>query len=374
MTNNKIFKPITLPNGVEIKNRIVMAPMTTWGSNGDNTVSDAEINFYTRRAKNLGMLITGCTHVSYNGIGFENEFSAYDDKFIPNLTKLATEIKKYNTKAIVQINHAGNKALQHLIKDADVVSASNIETLDTEFAASCKTRQLSEEEILDIIKSFGETTKRLIQAGFDGIEIHGAHGFLIQNFMSPYFNKRTDKWGGSLENRMRFPLEIVKEIKKVTIESGKKDFILGYRISPDEPMENSLRIEDSIKLIDELIKLNIDYLHISLPNALMDKPVNNKNDTYINILSNHINKKIPTIVAGTLKTENEVEQVLEKVDFVALGRILITEPDWLEKVENNKNEEIRRALNLEKLDDLALPKKLVSEIVKNKGWFEIENN
>lgn len=374
MTNNKIFKPITLPNGVEIKNRIVMAPMTTWGSNEDNTVSDAEINFYTRRAKNLGMLITGCTHVSYNGIGFENEFSAYDDKFIPNLTKLATEIKKYNTKAIVQINHAGNKALQHLIKDADVVSASNIETLDTEFAASCKTRQLSEEEILDIIKSFGETTKRLIQAGFDGIEIHGAHGFLIQNFMSPYFNKRTDKWGGSLENRMRFPLEIVKEIKKVTIESGKKDFILGYRISPDEPMENSLRIEDSIKLIDELIKLNIDYLHISLPNALMDKPVNNKNDTYINILSNHINKKIPTIVAGTIKNKEEVEKALEKVDFVALGRILITEPDWLEKVENNKNEEIRRALNLEKLDDLALPKKLVSEIVKNKGWFEIENN
>lgn len=374
MTNNKIFKPITLPNGVEIKNRIVMAPMTTWGSNEDNTVSDAEINFYTRRAKNLGMLITGCTHVSYNGIGFENEFSAYDDKFIPNLTKLATEIKKYNTKAIVQINHAGNKALQHLIKDADVVSASNIETLDTEFAASCKTRQLSEEEILDIIKSFGETTKRLIQAGFDGIEIHGAHGFLIQNFMSPYFNKRTDKWGGSLENRMRFPLEIVKEIKKVTIKSGKKDFILGYRISPDEPMENSLRIEDSIKLIDELIKLNIDYLHISLPNALMDKPVNNKNNTYINILSNHINKKIPTIVAGTIKNKEEVEKALEKVDFVALGRILITEPDWLEKVENNKNEEIRRALNLEKLDDLALPKKLVSEIVKNKGWFEIENN
>ncbi len=369
----KLLEPFTLPNGVTINNRIVMAPMTTWGSNNDNSVSDEEIAFYTRRAKNLGMLVTGCTHVAYNGIGFENEFSAYDDKFLPGLTKLATEIKKHNTKAIVQINHAGNKALQHLIKDADVVSSSNIETLDTEFAASCKTRALTEEEIETIIKQFGQTTERMIKAGFDGIEIHGAHGFLIQNFTSPYFNKRKDKWGGTLENRLKFPLEIVKEIKSITKKYNKPDFIIGYRLSPDEPMKDALRIEDTYKLIDELVKLNIDYLHISLPKALTDCPINHPNETYLDLLTKHIANRVPTIVAGTLKTSEEcVEAIKRGSDFVALGRILVNDPDWLEKVATAEENTVNKKLNLKNVEKLALPKKLVEEIIKNVGWFEIE--
>ncbi|MBF0713638.1 NADH-dependent flavin oxidoreductase [Gemella sp. GH3] len=374
MDNKKLFENITLPNGVTINNRVVMAPMTTWGSNDDNTVSDNEISFYTRRARNLGMTITGCTHVSANGIGFENEFSAYDDKFIPGLSKLASSIKEQNTKAILQINHAGNKALQHLIKDSDVVSASYIATLDTEFAEACKTRPLSEKEILEIIKNFGETTRRAIKAGFDGVEIHAAHGFLIQNFTSPYFNKRLDKWGGSLENRIKFPIEITREIKKVIIEENKPNFILGYRLSPDEPMENALRIEHTYKIIDEVIKIGIDYIHISLPNALQDKPVNNKDHTYLELLSKYIDRRVPTIYAGSIKTFSEAELLLENCDFVALGRILVTDPDWLEKAKYNKSQEIVTKLDLQNINNLKLPQKLVKEIIKNKGWFEIEGD
>lgn len=368
---SKIFKEATLPNNVKINNRIVMAPMTTWGSNEDNTVSDKEIEFYTRRANNLGMLITGCTHVSYNGIGFENEFSAYDDKFIPNLTKLAKEIKKHNTKAIVQINHAGNKALQHLILGEDVVSASDVPTLDTEFAESCKTRSLDEKEILKIIKDFASTTNRLIKAGFDGIEIHGAHGFLIQNFMSPFFNKRDDNWGGNIENRIKFPLEIVKEIKNVISLSEKKDFILGYRLSPDEPIENALRLADNYVLIDKLLDLGIDYLHISLPNALIDKPVDNSTKTYLELITKFVNKRVPLMVAGNIKTPQDMLKVLESgVDFVAIGRSLVTDPDMVEKIKNN--EKIEQKLDLNNLDNLKLPNKLVEEIIKNVGWFDIK--
>lgn len=371
--NKKIFNNIILPNGVEIKNRVVMAPMTTWGSNNDNTVSDEEIKFYTRRCKNLGITITGCTHVSYNGIGFENEFSAYDDKFIPRLTKLATEIKKQNTKAIVQINHAGNKALQHLINNEDVVSSSNIETLDTEFAKSCKTRAMTHIEILDTINNFGKTTKRLIQSGFDGVEIHGAHGFLIQNFTSPYFNKRIDEWGGPRENRLKFPIKIVEEVLKTRKNSGKKNFIIGYRLSPDEPMENSLSIEDTYALIDKLIELNIDYIHISLANALIDKPFfNNNNKTYLEIIVNYVNKRIPLMVAGSITTPKQFLKILENnYDFVALGKILVTDPDWLLKVSNNEENNIIEELDLEN-KNLELPKKLIDEIIKNKGWFKIK--
>lgn len=374
MNRSKIFESIILPNGIEISNRIVMAPMTTWGSNDDNTVSSEEISFYTRRAKNLGMVITGCTHVSYNGIGFENEFSAYNDSFVLGLSELAKSIKAQNTKAILQINHAGNKALQHLIKDDDVVSASDIETLDTEFAESCKTRPLKEEEILQIIKNFGETTRRAIKAGFDGIEIHGAHGFLIQNFTSPFFNKRTDDWGGSLENRIKFPLEIIKEIKRVIKEENRENFIVGYRLSPDEPMKDALRIEHTYRLIDEIVSIGIDYLHISLPNALEDMPVNNSKYTYLELLSKHINKRIPTMYAGTIKTKKEAELLLNNCDFVALGRVLVSDPDWLKKIENNKEQDIVTKLNLNNANDLKLPKKLVNEIVKNKGWFDLEEN
>lgn len=366
-----IFDEITLKNGAKLNNRIAMAPMTTWGANDDHSISDEEINFYTKRAKHLGLLITGCTHVSHNGIGFENEFSAYDDKFLPGLTKLAQSLKPYQTKSIVQINHAGNKALAHLIQDEDVVSASAIETLDTEFALPSKTRALTEDEIYQIIKDFGLATKRIIAAGFDGVEIHGAHGFLIQNFMSPYFNQRTDKWGGSLENRARFALEIVKEIQTVIKTEAKSDFILGYRLSPDEPMANALRVEDNFYLIDKLIDLGIDYIHISLPDALNTAPVNHIGLKQIELLSSYIANRCTSIVAGNLKDKQQLEEALNYVDMVAIGRSLLTDPDFVSKLK--AKQPIIQSLDLENTKQLALPNKLVEEIIKNKGWIAIQS-
>lgn len=367
---SNIFKNFTLNNGEIIENRIVMAPMTTWGSNDDHTVSDEEISFYTRRGKNLGMVITGCTHVSKNGIGFEKEFAAYDDKFLDGLTKLATEIKKVNTKAILQINHSGNKAPHYLLDDKTPVSSSNIPTIDTEFIKATTPKSLNEKEIIKIIEDFGKTTERAIKANFDGVEIHAAHGFLIQNFTSPYFNKRSDNWGGSLENRLKFPLKIVSVLKNVIKNSMKPEFILGYRLSPDEPMENALSIEDTLILIDKLIELKVDYIHISLANALNDKP-KNYTEPYLKIISKHVNKRIPLIVAGNITTKLDAEKILEcGYDFVALGKVLVTDPDWLEKIKNN-NKNIQTKLNINN-KDLKLPKKLIEEIIKNKGWFYIE--
>ncbi len=164
----------------------------------------------------MGLVITGCTHVTPNGIGFTNEFAAYDDKFMPGLRKLAQAAKSGGAPAILQIFHAGNKALPELTPNGEVVSSSALETEVTAFAPSVLPRELSHEEILEIIHAFGETTRRAIEAGFDGVELHGCSWIFNAKLLLTFLQQtRRSKWGGSLENRMRFPLAIVQEVKNV---------------------------------------------------------------------------------------------------------------------------------------------------------------
>ena len=253
MTRDTLFSPLPLTDAITLRNRIVMAPMTTWAGNSDGTVSDDEIAWYRRRVNGAGMVLTGCTHVQANGIGFTDEFAAFDDRFLPGLTRLATVAKSGGATAVLQIFHAGNKALPALTPGGEVVSASAVPTDASPFAPSVTPKALSHEEILETIAAFGDATRRAIAAGFDGIELHGAHGFLIQNFLSPRFNQRDDEWGGSLENRMRFPRAVVAEVKRVAATAG-RPFLIGYRISPEEPEEGGLRIADALALTDRLIE------------------------------------------------------------------------------------------------------------------------
>ena len=217
---------MSLGNGINLKNRIVMSPMTTWASNEDFTISDEEVDYYKKRVNGVGLVITGCTHVTANGIGFTHEFAGYDDTFLPSLKKLAAAAKNGGAPAILQMFHAGNKAIPGLIPNGGVVSASTVPSGPIVlFEKENLPKELSANEILAIIKAFGETTKRAIEAGFDGVEIHGAHGFLLQNFISPFFNRRDDMWGGSLENRLRLSLEILREVKDVVSKYADRPFL-----------------------------------------------------------------------------------------------------------------------------------------------------
>ncbi len=306
--NINLFESFTFKNGITLKNKVVMAPMTTWSSNDDYTVSDDELNYYRKRVNGVGLVITGCTRVAPNGIGFTNEFAAYDDKFIPSLRKLAEAAKSGGAPAILQIFHAGNKGVADLIPNGDVVSASSVVTEPTLFHQDkVVPRELSHEEILDIIHAFGETTRRAIEAGFDGVELHGAHAFLMQNFFSPLFNRREDQWGGSLENRMRFPIAIVQELKNVIKKNTTKPFILGYRISPEESQEGGLRINDTYELIERLIEEDVDYVHVSLANALSSTPVDSQDEkTYLELIVEHVNGRVPLLAAGSMETPDDV--------------------------------------------------------------------
>lgn len=371
---SKLFQSFALTPDIELRNRIIMAPMTTWSANPDGTVSEQELNYIRERVNGVGLVITGCTHVQENGIGFTNEFAAFDDRFIPSLKQLAQAAKSGGAPAILQIFHAGNKAIPDLIPNADVVSASALKTPTGSFVDSqMMTRALSHEEILEVIHAFGETTRRAIEAGFDGIELHGAHGFLIQNFFSPLFNQREDEWGGSLEKRMRFPLEIVKEVKRVIKQYAKRPFALGYRISVEEYDENGLRISDSLQLIDRLIDLGIDYLHVSLTDILNSKPVDNVDEKLtIQSIIEHVNYRIPFISAGKIRTPHQALQALTLgLPLVAIGKALVMNPDWVELTANYQADQISTELELKKDAELHIPDHLWHEIKIRKGWFPI---
>ena len=196
---NPLFEPFTFPGGASIDGRLVVAPMTHFGSHEDGTISKEEIDFITARSSEMGMVITACANVTPDGKAFEGQPSIARDEDIPGLKKLAAAIQAKGTKAIIQIHHGGSQALPHLVPNGDVVAPSDVFKDGKQIA-----RALKEEEMTHIIDSFKEATRRAIQAGFDGVEIHGANGYLLQQFYSPHSNQRTDQWGGSEEKRLAF--------------------------------------------------------------------------------------------------------------------------------------------------------------------------
>ncbi|MBJ9723361.1 NADH-dependent flavin oxidoreductase [Acinetobacter calcoaceticus] len=371
-TLNNFFHPLKLASGITLRNRIVMSPMTTWSSTNDFKISDEEEAYYRLRVKGVGLVISGCAQVTANGIGFTNEFSAADDSYIPSLKRLADAVKSGGAPAILQLFHAGNKALPHLIPDADVVSSSAILTKATPFMAPLTPRALISDEILQMIKAFGEAARRGIEAGFDGIEVHGAHGFLLQNFLSPATNTRTDEWGGSLENRMRFPLAVVAEIKRVIANYADRPFAIGVRLSPEETVEEGYRIDQTLTFIDQLLDLKVDYIHISLANLLTDSPIDDPTGpSIISRIINKVDNRLPVLAAGGILTTDQAKQALDTgLSMVSVGRGLIINPDWVDHLK--KEQEVNVELDPAKIDALKIPQKLWTIIQGMPGWIPLK--
>lgn len=245
MKLEKLLKTRTLNSSINVRNPIVMAPMTTFSENQDGTVSDAELSYYKARSKGVGIVITAATYVRQSGKGFRGQFAAYDNSFLPGLKKLAQTIKGEGALAILQIFHGGRMAIPAEIPGRQTISAS---TVAPERPGAMIPREMTETEIKDTIKAFGETTKLAIDAGFDGVEIHGANTYLLQQFFSPHSNNRQDFWGGNVEKRMNFPLAVIAEVKKIA--ACHKNFIVGYRFSPEEVENQGITLEDSLLYID----------------------------------------------------------------------------------------------------------------------------
>jgi 2,4-dienoyl-CoA reductase-like NADH-dependent reductase (Old Yellow Enzyme family) len=372
-TRHKLFEPLAFAKGIALRNRVVMAPMTTWAGNADGTVSDEEVAYYRRRVNGVGLVITGCTHVLPNGVGFTGEFAAYHDSFGPSLRRLADAAKSGGAPAVLQIFHAGNKAVPELVPGGDIVSASAIMTEAGPFSPPLTPRTLTHDEILDVIRAFGAATRRAIEAGFDGVELHGAHGFLIQNFFSPRFNQRTDAWGGSLENRMRFPLAVVQEVKRVIETHAERPFLLGYRISPEESEEGGLRINDTYALVDRLVDTGVDYIHASLASILDAKPIGGAEErTTAELILERVRGRLPVIAAGQIRTPDQAEKAMVLgLPLVAVGQGLVMNPNWVELAKDGLDERIDTTLSPSKVPQISIPDKLWTVIEATTGWFTL---
>ena len=302
-----------------------------------------ELSYYKERSGGVGAVITAVAYVTRDGKGFVNEVGADSDEMIPGLKRLADTIKREGAKAILQIFHAGRMAPPELLADRQSVSASAVAALRPGLVTP---RELTETEIDTIIQAFGESTRRAIEAGFDGVEIHGANTYLIQQFFSPHSNRRKDKWGGSLEKRMAFPLAVIDSVKAAVNKYAKHPFIIGYRISPEEIENPGINMEDTLVFVDTLSEQDLDYLHISVQDFWQGSIRNKKdNNSRVLLIHRRVGHKVPIIGVGSLHTPDDVKKALDTgVPLIALGRELIIEPKWVQKVQAGEENTIKTTL------------------------------
>ena len=206
-TNERILSPFTLPNGTELKNRLLMAPMTTCTGYYDGTVTSELVEYYRARAGSIGTIIVECCFVDDLGLAFPGAIGIDNDEKIAGLAKIADAIKSKGSKALLQIYHGGRMVDPKLIGGRTPVGPSAVAAPRDGAATPVA---LTSEEVEGMIGKFGEAVRRAIQAGFDGVEIHGANTYLIQQFYSPNSNQRDDEWGGSRDNRAKFPLAVLE--------------------------------------------------------------------------------------------------------------------------------------------------------------------
>lgn len=353
MTEYKFLEPYKfLHKDITLKNRVIIPPMTETMGFHDGSVSDAELSYYGTHTGGVGMFITAVANVNDLGKGFEGELSVADDRFIPGLRKLAHAIQQNGTKAVLQIFSAGRMTNSQVLRGQQPVSASAVAALR---AGSETPRALSTEEVYATIADFGQAVRRAILAGFDGVEIHGANTYLIQQFFSPHSNQRTDEFGGSVEKRMTFALDIIREVNRVVDEYATKPFIIGYRISPEEIEKPGITFEDTLKFIDVLKDQPLDYLHVSM-GSVWRKSLNDPSiTTPLNeTIKAHLAGKMPLIVVGDLQTPADVEKAATAFDLVAIGRQSLREPQWVQKVEHHDEQAIRYAISPDDLDELGI--------------------
>ncbi len=376
MNDYQFMQPFEFRNGVTLKNKIVMAPMTTMASFYNGMITKDELDYYAARSGGPGMIITAVANVSDSGKGFEGELSVADDQMIPGLRRLATTLKKDGAKAILQIFHAGRKSNAKILRGKQAVSASAIAAAYPPDSETPK--ELTAEEIKQIITDFGAAAKRALEAGFDGVELHGANTYLLQQFYSENANQRTDEWGGSREKRMNFALAVIAEVKKVLAAFADEPFILGYRISPEEIETPGIRLEDSLYFVDT-IKNSVDYIHLSM-GSYQRTSLNNQADTtpMLEKFSNITANKVPLIGIGSVEKPAEAEEVLANgADLVAIGRELLREPQWVQKVASGDEASIRTTISPADLDELAIPSVMqvyLKEAFYNVSHFTTDSN
>lgn len=311
---------VTFKNGVTMPNRFMLAPLTNTQSYDDGTLSDDEFHWLTQRAKGgFGLTMTCASHVQFVGKGFPGQLGIYEDDQIAGHKRLAAEIKANNSLAIAQLHHAGMRAPEAEIGQQPV-SASAV--------AKYKTRALSLAEVEQLRDDFIDAALRAQSSGYDGIEVHAAHGYIITQFLSAETNHREDRYGGELANRTRLLYEIVDGMR---LACGPM-FLLGVRLSPER---FGMQLAEVKRISQQLVKqCDIDFLDLSLWDVF--KQPHNDTDQAKSLLEHFTELdygNVKLTVAGNITTGKDVRNVLTAgVDFVTIGRSAILHHDFPNQV------------------------------------------
>ena len=359
-----LFEKVKLNNGVELKNKFALGPMTHITSHDDGTVSEDEIEYMRLRSKNVGLSISAASNVTDLGKAFPGQPSVVRDSDIEGLTRLADAMKENGAKAVLQIHHGGVQAIPRLTPDSDSAGPSPITMQSFDETEPHHSREITEAEILETIEAFGEATRRAVEAGFDGVEIHGANHYIIHQFVSPYFNRRTDKWG---EDRYLFAMEVVKSVLEAKEKYATDDFIVGYRFSPEEPQSPGIDMEITETLIGKLKDKPLDYLHVSL-SEVHSKTRDGKYEgtERIELLHKWIGGAMPLIGIGSVFTADQALRAIEEgnMEIIALGRVLLLDYNFISKIEAGQEDEIFEYFDPEREDKYELPELL---------WKQLDN-
>ena len=340
---NYLFSPIRIKK-MEIPNRIVMPPMGTNLGNPDGTVSEANLAYMKRRARGgAGLIITEISAIHPSGMAIPSELGSYDDRFIPGLKKLADVIHAHGSKAVLQLHHTGRESL-FLLKAGKAIAPSPIRSL----VFGMTPREMTREEIQELIAAFGAAAFRAKQAGFDAVEVHGAHGYLLTQFLSALSNQRTDEYGGDLSKRSRFIREVLQAVRRGVGE----DFPISLRLSAEEFIKGGYTVEDLKPLLPEWVKAGADIIHASLgthgsPAGITSAPIEYPPGFNVG-RAKRIKEivSVPVIGVGRFTDLPLADEVIGRgeADLVAFGRQFLADPDFILKSREGRFEDVRKCI------------------------------
>jgi 2,4-dienoyl-CoA reductase-like NADH-dependent reductase (Old Yellow Enzyme family) len=310
----------------EIKNRVVMPPVVSFGWADENGyVDDRHVKHYEERAEGgAGMIIVEATCVKKDGRIVNSQPGIWSDDHIEGLSKITAACRNHGPLMLLQIHHSGLVTAQGIADRAVGPTAD---------PANSRTHTLSSEEIRDLQDAFIKAAKRAKQAGFHGVELHGAHGFLLNQFASHIINKREDEFGQTLQGRLKFASGLINDIR----ESLGENFIIGYRLGSNSPT-----LADGIEIAKYLEKTGVDLLHASHGGSTGVIPAVPENFAYNGIVysGTQIKKQvnIPVIVVNEIKSPERASYLIahQMADFVAIGKDMLTDPQWVNKAMNNE--------------------------------------
>ncbi len=338
MKQSLLFSPFKIRELV-LKNRITMAPLFLSYANPDGTASELIIDYYREMAESgAAMIVTENVAIDPSGMGSPFTLRSDDDRSIADLAKIAKVIHQEGAIAICQLNHAGRYA--HAAQQR--LAPSPVKT------GEVMPKEMTREDIEMIIKSYADSAARVKEAGFDGVELHGGTGYLLVQFLSQRTNLRKDDYGGSLENRMKFPLRVVEAVMKSVV-----NYPVGYRFLADEWLPEGLHTDQTSLYAKELAKMGIAYLSVMagtydsflLP-AYKEKE---KEDAFMAHFAGKIKESVPgmpVIAAGRIQTPEIAEKVLQEgtADLIGLARVLFADPLWPKKAAGRIDKPIVKCL------------------------------